>query len=86
MANKKKKTPNKSNFKYASPTVATVLIMFGVIFEWGLPIFIGLVLGLIWMFRISKNNPKLRFLWWVLISALVILEIYATVVDLHQNF
>jgi hypothetical protein len=85
MAKKKSKTP-KSNFQYATPTVGISLIAFGFILQWGLPVLIGFILGLVWMFRYSKGRPYLRLLWWLILVLIVALEISISVIDIHKFF
>ena len=83
---KKSSEYNKSSFKYATPTVATSLILFGLLFNWGLPFTIGFILGLVWAFRYSKNSPKLRLIWWVTIALIIISRIYIIFVDINRFF
>ncbi len=77
---------NKSTFKYATPSVATSLIVFGLLINWGLPLTIGFILGLVWAFRYSKSSPKLRFIWWVIVALIINSWIYIIFVDIDRFF
>ena len=83
---KKGSESNRSTFKYATPAVATSLIVFGLLINWGLPYTIGFILGLVWAFRYSKNSPKLRLIWWVIVALIIISRIYIIFVDINRFF
>ena len=83
---KKVSEPKRSTFKYATAAVATSLIVFGLLINWGLPLTIGFILGLVWAFRYSKNYPKLRLIWWVIVALIIISRIYIIFVDINRFF
>ncbi|MFO0781533.1 MAG: hypothetical protein U0524_01400 [Candidatus Saccharimonadales bacterium] len=79
-----KKSSDKSNFKYVSPSVAITLIILG-LFVSAFFAFVGIILGMIWLFRCSKDNPRLRTLWWVLL-VLLVLWFFAMMVGDYRDY
>lgn len=82
---RKIKKPNKSSFRYATPASVTILILLGLLL-W-LPLTgIGVILGLIWLFHYSKGNPKLRLLWWILVTIFIAREILVLVIEIRRYY
>ena len=49
-----------TRWTYASSSVCFGLITIGFFLNWGLPVYVGFVCGLIWLYRISSHYPKVR--------------------------
>ena len=71
--------PKKQSFQYATATSANLFTILGFLF-WPILIDVGIVLGMIWMFRMSKDRSKIRLVWWAILAFFIAIEVFITVV------
>lgn len=75
----------KASFDYYAPAAAIAFVIIGLLF---ISIFtgIGLIVGLVWLYRYSGDKRALRHVWWLILAFFVIVEILLTVSDVHKSF
>jgi hypothetical protein len=81
--NKNVAKTKKSSFTYISPSIASLLIIVGLLYLSPL-VDIGLIIAMIWLFRFSKGHKALRITWWLLLLFFIGVEILATIYDAHR--
>ena len=78
------KKNNYPYFKYGLGAAAMTLIALGVLFNSGLFFLLGLVAGYVWAYRLQKQPPKYKPLWYALLLLLVGLVVFISVSDIAR--
>ena len=60
------------SFHYKFGSVATMMIILGLVFNFGILFILGFIVALIWAYRYQKANPKYRWMWIIAVLLLLI--------------